>query len=199
MVGARKFNYRYDRVEMNADQVIAKWRGLRGIERVYPEGQDYVGKHITNFLLKICKGRVCEVGCGTGRIAKIFDPSRYIGIDINQSAIDIARFDLPKHKFKDVWWGENYPEADTYLFYTVLLHIPDEEVFYCISRTSGRVVVAEPMMRHMRWYGLSNNFQRDATEYKELFNKHDMKEMALYHTRLPYFPYFINIGVYSDQ
>jgi SAM-dependent methyltransferase len=197
VMGMRQFELNPYRIEMDREQVSKKWTGQLGVDRVFPRGQESIGIPAEKVLMMLCRDPVCEVGCGTGRIAKLFNGRKYFGIDINAEAIEKAKRYSAYDKFKTITWDDPYPKAKTYLFYTVLLHIPDNEIEAIIAKTNNRVVVAEPMNRWIREYGLSNNFQRNPDEYRILFKNHGMEERAFYHVRLPYFPYYIHMGVYS--
>jgi len=197
MVKAREFQLNTNRIEMDRGEVIEKWSGRDGIDRVFPQGQESIGPHAERLLKYLCREPICEVGCGTGRVARIFHNKQYVGIDINDDALEKAREGIGYGKFKLIKWDDPFPKATTYLFYTVLLHIPDDEIEGFIAKTSNRIVVAEPMNRWIREYGLSNNFQRDPNEYRALFKKHGMEEKLFYHVALPYFPYYIHMVVYE--
>lgn len=46
-----------------------------------------------------------DVGCGTGWLAKHWEPGKYTGIDLSAEALKIARQEHPGHRFlqADVW------------------------------------------------------------------------------------------------
>ena len=169
-IKARKFELNLERREMDREEVIQKWSGVDGIELVFPQGQQAIGQSAARLLKHLCEDPVCEIGCGTGRIAKIFKGRNYIGVDINESAIAVARENISHGTFQKIKWDDPFPDAQKYLFYTVLLHIPDDEIKGVVKRLKNRVVVAESMNRWIREYGLSNNFKRDPWEYRKVFN-----------------------------
>lgn len=154
-------------------RVIKQWSGSKGSNNVYPKrygkwpDEDSVRK-----LQELCLGRVCDVGCGTGRCAEAFSPDRYVGIDINEDAIRVARREYPRYTFETVGWDDPYPVVDTYLFYTVLLHIPDDELIGIFNKTCNgnihsRLVVFECMNRENRNED-RGNFQRDSQQYADV-------------------------------
>lgn len=149
----------------------------RGLDTITPRDKENPeGFNIGEVLLPLCPGRVLEVGCGTGRIAKFFPAGLYKGIDINPAAITRARAALPDHAFHDyaqgsaVFSGDKY---DTVLFYTVLLHVPDNLIFAQLDAAAfatDRIVIAEIMNPEYRQnrvigadYDISN--QRSLEEY----------------------------------
>ena len=139
-------------VPRDARSEVRRWQGKWGCAHAYP------GKHgrwpdedAVNILREVCCGVVCDVGCGTGRCAEAFPPDRYVWVDVNPAAIEQARKEFPQHEFRVIGADEAYPRADTYLFYTVLLHVPDSNLLRVLSRTKlsdgspSRVVIFETM------------------------------------------------------
>ncbi len=167
-----------------------KTRGLDFI--IPPETADPEGFDIAKTLIPLCTGNVLEIGCGTGRIAKLFDHRFYNGVDINAEALMIARQSNPHHRFYCVEPDCLLSESDTVLFYTVCLHIPDELILgqlYRAGQSADRIVIAEimnPKYRENRDpslpYDLSN--QRSLAEYQELMKEIGFSLMA--EVREPY-------------
>ena len=112
-------------------------------------------------------GKVCEIGCGIGRVAALFPAEKYIGVDVGPQVIATARQRLPSHAFDVIGYLGPYPEADVYLFHMVLLHIPDIALPEVIAKLSGRVVVFESMDFRLR-DGVAN-FQRNPEQYIQAF------------------------------
>lgn len=188
-----------DRVEMNRSQVAKKWSGRSGVALAYtPDAASLTQAGYPIFALKLlCRGLVCEVGCGPGRMSKVFPANSYIGIDINPDAITEAKSRNPKHKFQSITWDQEYPQADTYLFHTVMFHIPDEEIESVISRCSRRVIVSESMIGWIRDYGKGFNFHRDPSVYRKLFEAQGWEEKELIHFAINTHPYFANFMVFD--
>lgn len=126
-----------------------------------PEGWD-----VWTLLGSLARGSVVEIGCGYGRLCTAFEPSHYLGTDINPAAIQQARKLHPAYTFEP-YTGQ---AADTALLYTVLLHIPDADLAGLIAGISAdRVIVAEVMGRHWRRAGNPPVFNREPEEYIEAF------------------------------
>ncbi len=109
-----------------------------------------------------------EIGCGVGRIASLFAPDDYIGVDISPAVLAQARKALPNHTLRILDKGYAYPEAASALFYTVLLHVSDEEVQPLLARAvegRQRLVIAELMDRRWRRPGDPPVFNRDQEDY----------------------------------
>lgn len=142
----------------------------------HPEGFD-IRKALENM---ICGQSFLEIGCGTGRIAALYHPFKYVGVDINPAAIEVARKACPEHEFHLVGLDDELPVRTTVLLYTVLLHIPDEIIDAQLQRfcaaSAGSVIIGEimePKQRRKRnpnaAYDISN--QRSATDYMMLMSK----------------------------
>ena len=124
---------------------------------------------------------VLEIGCGTGRLCQIFRDDKYIGIDINPSAIHEASAKNPGYNFAVIKLGQYLmPPRDSVLLYTVCLHIPNEilrdQLKIICSSSKKSVIIAEimnPKYRSNRVegaeYDISN--QRSATDYIDLMGQ----------------------------
>lgn len=132
-----------------------------------PEGPGFLEK----LALLVGETDVVEFGCGTGRLAGVFNNQHYLGLDISPKAIEIARRDNPRHQFELTDQNLMYHiKAETLLAHTVLLHIPDEALQGTINRfDTGRVLVNEIMGRSWRRDGEPPVFNRDREDYVEAF------------------------------
>lgn len=179
-----------------------KFWETRGLDYITPAGMEcpegfYFWEIIQGM---VGSGNVLEIGSGTGRVAKHFKPEKYLGIDINESAVKQAYLDNPEHSFKVVDIDDPLPTgSDNILLYTVALHIPDclieDEVGKWCSVTDA-VIIAECMSPEMRAnrkgdaYDISN--QRSLDEYKTMFRKHGFEPSEV--IERPY-AYYSEIGL----
>lgn len=149
------------------------WRSGVGIAHITPPGnRSPEGDGFDEVLRDLVgNGVVLDFGCGVGRLAKVFEPDRYLGVDICADAVDIARQMLPWHRFKVLAEGDALPRADVTLIHTVLLHVPDGDPLHALigRLSSERVVVSEIMGRQWRRGGEPPVFNREATEYGAAF------------------------------
>lgn len=142
------------------------WQQNDTLQNITPAGIEWPEIGLPEALRKACTGSVFEFGCGYGRLAGVFSPSLYVGYDINQAAIEAARKRNPEHQF-----GFELADADTFLAYTVLLHVPDDEIEDVIEAAKDgckRIVIGEIMGREWRRPGNPPVFNRDAQEYADL-------------------------------
>lgn len=134
-------------------------------------------------LAEVCKllnfKSVIEVGCGPGRLCDAFDSGIYFGIDINKHAITQARLQHPDYQFDTIAYDESYPKADLGLFYTVLLHVDDENVHTVAERCKDSfrsVLVAEILGSDRRSKPASvPSFPRDKEDYQKIFSEYILK------------------------
>lgn len=146
----------------------AYWRGNKTLAHVTPPGERFPEIGLLPILQRVVKGTVFEFGCGDGRLSPAFNPSSYIGYDINPAAIEAAKYNNPAHIYSDT------PRpADTFLAYTVLLHIPDDEISDAIgiAKQCKRIVIGEIMGRRWRRGGNPPVFNREAKEYADMIGK----------------------------
>lgn len=138
------------------------WQNNSQLMHITPPGEEFPEVGLPEALRQVRLGKVFEFGCGYGRLAQFFDPSAYVGFDINRHAIEQAQKNLPRHVF-----GFEWQPADTFLAYTVLLHIPDDEIAEVIANAKKyrRIVIGEIMGREWRRPGNPPVFNRDAEEY----------------------------------
>lgn len=142
------------------------WQSNDTLQHITPPGDEWPEVGLRDSLLKACSGSVFEFGCGYGRLAQFFDSDRYAGFDINCHAVEKAQKNLPGHKF-----GFEWVPAHTFLAYTVLLHVPDDEIEDVIKTAKSgynRIVIGEIMGREWRRPGNPPVFNRDRQEYADL-------------------------------
>lgn len=142
------------------------WRSNKTLLHTTPPGELFPEVGLYDKLTAACKGSVFEFGCGYGRLAPAFHPSAYIGYDINPTALAAARKNAPAHLFTDMEW----PDADTVLAHTVLLHIPDDQIQETLDRMKAykRIVIGEITGRHWRRRGDPPVFNREIGDYERM-------------------------------
>ena len=144
------------------------WQANKDLINITPAGVRFPEVGLFKALQEAVTGSVFEFGCGDGRLAPAFDSELYVGYDINQHAIAQARKINTEHRF-----GHEIVPADTFLAYTVLLHVPDDEIESVIDLAKGykHIVIGEIMGREWRRPGNPPVFNRDAQEYADMIGK----------------------------
>ena len=92
-------------------------------------------------------GKVLDIGCGSGALAKFIAKDNYLGIDIDETSLKLAKQDYPEHKFTN-----NYDDAtETYDSIVALLLIehldnPGDFLKLCSEKLSkdGRIILTTP-------------------------------------------------------
>lgn len=177
VTGKAQFDYTEQGLKNRRENLL--WRTpeeafwiLEGTQHIKPEiGEEYPEGFDVEKWLRAAIGSdypLLEVGCGVGRIAKLFKPHEYIGVDINPAAIARARVDSPKHELRLIDDGMVYPHAKAALFYTVLLHVSDQEVkrlLRNVSKSVDTIIISELMDHRWRRDGNPPVFCRDSEDY----------------------------------
>ena len=144
------------------------WRGNSKLLHITPPGERHPEAGLFPILQSVVKGSVFEFGCGDGRLSSAFAAAEYTGYDINQEALRVARLNNPKHRYIDSIEG-----ANTFLAFTVLLHVPDREIIQIIdiAKQYKRIVIGEIMGRRWRRGGNPPVFNRELTEYTQMIGR----------------------------
>lgn len=149
------------------------WRAQNGVRHITPRGLQWPeGEWIQTAFDDLRGMKVLEFGCGPGRLAQFFDPSDYVGVDINERAVVEARARNEAHTFRVVDDAERLGPVDVILCHTVLLHVPDDALQATIDRFDARRVrVNELLGRGWRRDGDPPVFNRDLPEYDTAFSQ----------------------------
>lgn len=144
------------------------WRQNSQLREITPAGVRFPEVGLFDALRSACGGVVFEFGCGDGRLSPAFDPSLYVGYDINPTALKAARKANPAHRY-----SETMEPADTFLAHTVLLHVPDDQIAGIMEKANHypRVVIGEVMGRKWRRGGNPPVFNREAEEYEAMLER----------------------------
>jgi 2-polyprenyl-3-methyl-5-hydroxy-6-metoxy-1,4-benzoquinol methylase len=97
----------------------------------------------------LVRGRVLDIGCGTGALAEFVDPAAYVGFDIDPESVAIARRRRPGHRFESCPPPES-EQFDTVVSLAVIEHVADPGEFlamaarYLEDGTRSRIVITTP-------------------------------------------------------
>lgn len=86
-------------------------------------------RRLRALLARVPQARVLDAGCGTGEFAHLFDPARYLGVDVHPGYVTFARRLNPRHRFECadlVRWGGAGEPFDLVLVNGVLHHLDDD-------------------------------------------------------------------------
>lgn len=94
-------------------------------------------------------GRLLDVGCGSGKLAGLVPPDRYLGVDIDSESLERAAREHPGHRFTAALPGET-ESFDTIVALAVIEHVASPAGFLAelarrLSAAPGsRIVVTTP-------------------------------------------------------
>lgn len=130
---------------------------------------------------------VLDFGCGTGSNAFMFQPERYIGVDVDERRVAFANASFPEYAFRVIENGTlSVHDAciDCICIVATLHHIPDAAVreyvkeFKRVLKPGGKIVAIEPVLserhRFRNWFMKTfddGKFIRHEEQYRELFGE----------------------------
>ena len=96
----------------------------------------------------LLRGRVLDVGCGSGAFAQFFEQANYVGVDLDSLSLERARVAFPQYFFRD-----RLPESgemfDSIVSLAVIEHVSSPEQFLSelaefMRDEKSRIVVTTP-------------------------------------------------------
>lgn len=138
----------------------------------YPEIFD-VKEEIRKISDDIGYSNVIDFGCGHGRLCESFHPDRYLGIDADQKAIDVARSKFLDYRFDHV--GQNPRFADIYLAYSVFLKMNDTKLHEALKNIRCKwLILAESLGDQWKQSKSVPIYSRQADDYVQILRSHDL-------------------------
>jgi 2-polyprenyl-3-methyl-5-hydroxy-6-metoxy-1,4-benzoquinol methylase len=96
-------------------------------------------------------GRTLDIGCGTGSLADQVSPENYVGVDVDQTCLEIARERFPKHMFLSLSDFQNDPahkHFDCIVGLAIIEHIDNQAQWLSdlLSRLNpdGTIILTTP-------------------------------------------------------
>lgn len=132
------------------------------------------------------RGRVLDVGCGSGSMAALLPPDRYVGVEPDAEMLELARKRHPQHRFLAAL-PEN-DQFDTVASLAVIEHVRDAAGFLdalagCLKRASAARIICTTPHPTADWlhttgarFGL---FSRHASEqHEELLDHRRLQDIG---------------------
>ena len=135
------------------------------------------------------KGRLLDIGCGTGTLAHHVNSTRYLGVDQDEESIAIAKIKFPTHRFltlAEFNQSPNENEFERIAGLAVIEHVENPREWLAWLRTllkpGGQVVLTtpHPSIRGIHEFGGHIGlFSREgAMEHQELINRRRMIQLT---------------------
>lgn len=101
-----------------------------------------------NAARRYVKGRVLDVGCGSGSFARFVDCESYVGVDVDQPSLDVARQTLQKYCFLSEF-PPHLEKFDSVVSLAVIEHVSRPEEFLrslkdFMRDEDSRIVITTP-------------------------------------------------------
>ena len=133
------------------------------------------------------KNYVLDYGCGAGFFSQLFNPKKYLGVEINKSFLNTSRIRNSKHTFKLLKknYLKGYENKIDYIFINnVLHHLTDDQIFETFIffkktlKKKIKVFIVEPLLPKsffsveffMKVLDIGDNI-KDKRNYVNLFKK----------------------------
>lgn len=157
---------------------VTFWQ-TEGINELHSSTKDvyYEGFDNANAVVQMAgTGTVCDVGCGYGRLAPLYDASKYVGYDLCQSAITKAQKLNPTYQF-NVWeYMTALPAANVTMFINGPHLVNNDEIQALLNlmcSNTSTIILAEPMKAEYatRWSNLAYKvYHRDIATYDAMLS-----------------------------
>ena len=169
-----------------------RWQGVNLVRRDRPAARGQGRGILTPFLyrrrvravLPHLRGSVLDHGCGVYSLAARVPPERYVGMDVDEDSLAVARSRHPLHRFaNEVPDGTHY---DTVASMAVIEHVADPTAYLRhLSRFLGRgsrIVLTTPHPRMERVYRLGAKVRlfspRASEEHEHLLDPRELERCA---------------------
>jgi 2-polyprenyl-3-methyl-5-hydroxy-6-metoxy-1,4-benzoquinol methylase len=187
------------RINIKALREIMADQGAEGIF------SPYLRRQRINAALPYIKGKVLDVGCGTGILANHVAAHDYVGVDIDEPSLESAQSEYPQYKFL----SELPPlseKFDTIIALAVIEHVENPELFLkelsirLFDSKEGRIILTTPNPLFEWIHAMGSNlgiFSKHAKEeHKALLNRNNIisisKQCDLLLIKYNHFLFFAN-------
>lgn len=126
---------------------------------------------------------VIDLGCGHGRLSEAFAPEKYLGLDIDEKVLEIAKQQFSNYRFEPV--GEQPKFADIYVAYSLFSSLTDFQAHEALKKVRCKwLILGEQLKAEDKGPKLSRLYTRDLDDYIRLFRAHDFTLHK--HVKKPY-------------
>lgn len=145
----------------------------------------WLRKQRINAALPYLKGKVLDLGCGSGAMAKHINSANYVGVEIDDYSLSEARRLYPDHKFVAGTQETGEEEFNTVISLAVIEHVSAPDQFLAelasklVADDASRIVITtpHPAVDWVHDLGASVGlFSKHANEEHEELLDHDLLE-----------------------
>lgn len=133
------------------------------------------------------EGRVLDIGCGSGELARLVRPENYLGLEIDEQVLALAKRFFPNHQFVSAL-PKDSGYFDTIIMLAVIEHIKDPGAFLktltpCLKASpSSRVVLTTPHPAcdwvHTAGAAIGIFSKHASEEHERLLNRQALEEIG---------------------
>ena len=173
-----------DRIRRWADRLAEEPRAFHWLRKLPEANYRATKARIRAVRDALGRPRVLDAGCGTGEYAALFEPARYLGVDLHPGYVAYARRRHPRHRFEVAdlrdWVGSEQ-RFDLVLVNGVLHHLDDADARALLGTAARRrapggsllviedVSLPRPGLGTRLVHALDHgHFIRDAARWREL-------------------------------
>lgn len=156
-----------------------------GSSHEFPEGFD--PGHVARELAEELNYRnIIDFGCGTGSLCRSFRPEHYLGVDVDENAIQKAQKKFSEYKFLQI---KNEPKyADVYLAYDVFKYLKDGELHDALKNIRCNwLILGEMLGSDWKSTDIPAVYPRELSDYIQILRSHDL--ILHKHVRKPFKKY----------
>jgi SAM-dependent methyltransferase len=128
-----------DRLRRVADRLAEEPRTFHWLRKVPEANYRATKARIAAVRDALGRPRVLDAGCGTGEYADLFEPERYLGLDLHPGYVAFARRRRPRHRFEVAdlrHWAGGGAGFDLVLVNGVLHHLDDADARALLATAS---------------------------------------------------------------
>jgi len=133
----------------------------------------FLRKRRINAIKPFLKGKILDVGCGTGVLSSLVSSDLYLGVDIDLTSINLAKEKYPNHRFYLELPSEN-EKFDSIVSLATIEHIANPVEFlsniskFLTDNSESSIIITTPNPSFEKIYSIG--------VYLGLFSKHANEE-----------------------
>ncbi len=157
---------------------MEKMKRLGEWKEAIPNGNLRANKHqfsgiVTNIVEEFGAKSVIDFGCGEGLLSQSFSPSCYLGLDIDEKVLNLA-----KSYFSDYYFSipsEDIYSTDMCIAASVFNYLKEEQIHNILKKMRCKwFLIAEPLFNGDQDGNIYSFHTRNREDYIKLMRNHDL-------------------------